>query len=823
MHIKFTLIILLASCGAFSQNWKSLGPFSIPLEAGSSGGVGMGQVSCIAFHPKFGMGSNRIMYCGGSGGGVWRSADEGHSWKVMNTDTLSNIRVSDIALNVKNPEVLYYATGIRETLNRDAFLSGGAEILGGHSSGINKTTNANVTDSKGNSLCRWKESIGKWYAGKDSTSYLEQDFWSFPTRKVITRLSINETNPDILIALVNFAHQGVVNVNGVYVNIPDSGWVYKTIDAGEHWYRMLSVENELFYDIEFSPGAKDTFYISGQKKIFATYDGGNIWSDITAHVTGETRLPQNRSQSRIELAVSKEKKNDIYACLFQINSGYVELSVFLSQDGGRTFSKQNKEVVSADGTGGRAGFDASDLNASLLAIGLNQVSFSSDKGSTVKTNIIGGYTASGYNFFSKRYIHADVQKILFSPVNRNAFYICTDGGLFKCVYTAIPKEDWACTNLSSGLNVRRSIGFASSQQNESVLYEGGWDAGTCKINLKDARSWKTIYGGDGGYCNVNYKNDSIIYINHPGGYCPNVYSYNAGHDMQYLQWKGISEPHPVYPFDFFTSCNDGYFYRCHFDSSGKKVDCKMSEAKIMLHAFASCKTNPQVIYGIFTNTGDWNFPDEFYKSTDGGKNFRPLKNNYLNSIKGNIATSVTVNPYNEKQAWICFCSALLKVIMTTDGGLTWTDCSSNLPSAAYVRDILFEEGTSGIVYIGTDQGVYYRNYTDSMTAWSRLGKNLPNAPVSKLEYLPKFNKLRAGTVGRGLWEIDLSACNIPSTPAIEYNISQDWYMPLRFKTDLIIPLGNSIDLRSDIYLDRNAHIVENGKLNRNGYKVIGHY
>jgi hypothetical protein len=413
--VVFILILIFHSLSAFSQNWKCLGPFSVPLEAGSAGGVGMGQVTCMAFHPKFGIGTNRTMYAGGAGGGVWKTTDEGKNWKVLNTDTLPMIRVSDIAVNPKNPDIIYFSTGSREGINRDGFLANGADVLGGHSIGIFKTKNGNSTDNKGVANCRWSHSIGKWHAGKDKQSCCQEDFWNFPSRKVISKLAISQKDPDILFALVNFAHQGVVNINGVYINIPDSAFVYKTSDGGDTWFRMLALDNDFLFDLEFRPGSTDTLYISSQKKIFQTLDGGLSWKNLSSMAFDEHELPAARSESRIELAVSKQKPDEFLACIFNIKNGYVGFRIILSQNEGRSFALQNKEGSYADGTGGRAGFDVSDLNSGLIAIGMNQLSFSSDKGVKVSINIAGGYSASGYNYFHKRYMHADIQKIRFSP------------------------------------------------------------------------------------------------------------------------------------------------------------------------------------------------------------------------------------------------------------------------------------------------------------------------------------------------------------------------------------------------------------------------
>ena len=58
--------------------------------------------------------------------------------------------------------------------------------------------------------------------------------------------------------------------------------------------------------------------------------------------------------------------------------------------------------------------------------------------------------------------------------------------------------------------------------------------------------------------------------------------------------------------------------------------------------------------------------------------------------------------------------------------------------------------TLPILAVGTDNGVYISYTTDG--AWRKLGANLPNSPVIDLVFQPVFDRLVAGTLGRGVWE-----------------------------------------------------------------------
>jgi photosystem II stability/assembly factor-like uncharacterized protein len=86
------------------------------------------------------------------------------------------------------------------------------------------------------------------------------------------------------------------------------------------------------------------------------------------------------------------------------------------------------------------------------------------------------------------------------------------------------------------------------------------------------------------------------------------------------------------------------------------------------------------------------------------------------------------------------------VFQTTNGGLTWTDRSGNLPDVP-TDDVVFEGGK---LVVATDFGVYVSS--DNGSTWARLGTNLPNVVVDQLTLDPN-GSLVAATHGRGVWTI----------------------------------------------------------------------
>jgi hypothetical protein len=99
---------------------------------------------------------------------------------------------------------------------------------------------------------------------------------------------------------------------------------------------------------------------------------------------------------------------------------------------------------------------------------------------------------------------------------------------------------------------------------------------------------------------------------------------------------------------------------------------------------------------------------------------------------------------------------------STDGGVHWTVLTANLPPAP-ANSVTVDPANAGVVYVATDQGVYFTTNVASCTqapydCWSLFGTGLPDAPVAALSAAPAGAGdpvLVAATYGRGIWQTPL--------------------------------------------------------------------
>jgi photosystem II stability/assembly factor-like uncharacterized protein len=96
----------------------------------------------------------------------------------------------------------------------------------------------------------------------------------------------------------------------------------------------------------------------------------------------------------------------------------------------------------------------------------------------------------------------------------------------------------------------------------------------------------------------------------------------------------------------------------------------------------------------------------------------------------------------------------VRVLKSTDGGVTWAAASTGLPNVPIDRLLAAPNDPSGnTVYAATWLGVY--RTTNGGVNWTQIGAGLPTVEVSDL-YMPADGSfLRAATYGRGVWDLQL--------------------------------------------------------------------
>ncbi|HEV2388608.1 MAG TPA: hypothetical protein VGS20_15290 [Candidatus Acidoferrales bacterium] len=90
------------------------------------------------------------------------------------------------------------------------------------------------------------------------------------------------------------------------------------------------------------------------------------------------------------------------------------------------------------------------------------------------------------------------------------------------------------------------------------------------------------------------------------------------------------------------------------------------------------------------------------------------------------------------------------IYKTTDFGKSWTRINDGIPDGAYVHAVIEDPGRRGLLYAGTELGVYVS--FDDGARWQSLRLNMPAASVRDLTI--KGDDLLVATHGRAFWSLD---------------------------------------------------------------------
>ena len=378
-----------------SNTWTSVGPS--PIDAGG-GNFYSGRISSLALDPAHA----GTIYLGAAQGGVWKSTDSGNTWTPL-TDNQVSLATGSVAVDSSGN--VYVGTG-EGNLSCDSY----------YGAGILKSTDGGTT---------WTR-LGSATFGSST----------------ITKIIINETNPNIILASTN---SGVTDSGTNACNLIPTGsilGIYRSTNGGSNWslVKPLSMGVD---DMVIDPTNSQIVYAAAESDtIYKSTDGGLTWNSLTIPVSPGRIALGITAQPQVTLFAAMDSNPD--AVLYQSTTGgisWTAVSVPNGPFGGSWCNPQCWYDI----------FIAPDpTNANILYLGGLDL-YRSTNGGTSWTDM-GGYSGN---------THPDQHAFAFDPASHSHIYSGNDGGIWSATSgdTCTPSSCW--TQKNTGLTITQFQSIAS--------------------------------------------------------------------------------------------------------------------------------------------------------------------------------------------------------------------------------------------------------------------------------------------------------------------------------------------------------------------------
>jgi len=689
------------------MQWRLIGPFR------------GGRVLAVTGIP----GNPNVFYFGGVAGGVWKTVNGGTAWEPdFDKESISSIGA--IAVAESDPNVIYVGTGeacIRSNIS--------------YGDGVYKSLDGGKT---------WKN------VGLKDTRH-------------IGAIVVDPHDPNVVF---------VAALGHAYGTNSERG-VFRTTDGGKSWTKVLYKDGKTgAIDVVFDPNNSHILFAALWEAhrtpyslesggpgsgLYKSTDDGTTWKRLEGNGLPEGIL------GRIGVSVSGGDSERVYALIEAKEGG-----LYRSDDGGEKWTRVNPDDCFRQRAWYFTHVFADPKNTDTLYI-LNTGLFRS--------------TDAGKTFELLPAPHGDHHGLWIDPADPQRIINGNDGGATISVdggrtWSTIDNQPTAQFYHVAVDNRFPYHVYGAQQDNSTVAI-----ASRTSHGVIEQRDWYTVGDAESGYVAPDSRDANIVYVGGYGGDLsrldrrtdqmqmvspwPMDISGIGAVDMKYrFQW---TEPIIFSPHDpnvlymagnvLFKSTNDGMSWtaispdltrndKSKQQPSGGPITKDNSGAEIYDTIFTVAESPVQKDL-IWAGTDD----GLVHLTRDGGKNWTNITPKDLPEWA--MISLIEASPNNAGTAYLAVdCHKLddLKpyIYRTDDFGKTWTKSVKGIADGAYVHAVREDPARKGLLYAGTETGVYVS--FDNGGQWQPLQLNLPTSPIHDL--IVKDDDLVVATHGRSFWILD---------------------------------------------------------------------
>ena len=689
--------------------WRNIGPFRGGRSVTSTGVIGQPHT----------------YYMGSTGGGVWKTTDDGITWKNVSDKFFKTGSVGAIAVSESDTNIV--VVGMGEHAARGVMTSMG--------DGVYKSMDAGKT---------WT------HVGLEKTRH-------------ISDVIIHPTNPDIIYITAQGAQYAPTKERGIY----------KTTDGGKTWKQVLFVNEttgasslsmdmnnpRILYASMWQHQRYHWYMESGGEHsgLYKSTDSGDTWNKM------KTGLPKDFGKSGI--SVSRANSERVFAV---IEAEGKKGGVYRSDDAGKKWKQVNNNRVNIARSWYYMEIFADPQNENIVYVLNAPVMKSIDDGKSF-TNI--------------PVPHGDNHHLWINPHDNTNLINSNDGGANISFNVG---KSWSTQQNQVTSQFYRVI---TDNQVPYHVYGGQQDNSAIGIASRtndggiDWKDWYSVAGGESAFIAFDPDNPETVY---GGTYQGNISKWTkaskeqksikeypelglsiAPKDSKYrYNWNApiISSPHnrkTIYHAGnvVFKTTDEGTTWTTISPDLTKNETDKHGPGGGPYTNEAAGGENYNTITALVESQHE---EGVLYAGSDDGllhitqNGGATWQNITPKEIKDGIINSVDVSEHDPATAYVVvmrYKSMDLGsyIFKTNNYGKSWIKIVNGLNDPnGFARVVRADKKRKGLLYAGTETGLYVSN--DDGDFWQQLNLNLPVVAINDMTI--QDNDLVLATSGRGFWILD---------------------------------------------------------------------